>query len=279
MSENLEAFLSSQDTAPEAPAQGESTQLALEADAPESLPSAEPQDDVSRRADAIWREEREKRKELQRQVEQMNARWEQMVSRMQAPPTIPEAPSPDEEIPAFEDDPIGHLRAKNAVLEKQLGDVLTKQNQQTQAGQQAAQFQNFRTQVDTLETAFSKDHPDYGEAVNYLYSAVGNMAKAMGYPPEQVQQIISQTASDIAVRAMHAQRNPAEMAYEAAKQMGWTAASAEDGAASMQRPPTSLASVAGKRTNSGGTPSWDVISKMDDKEFDSFWTNFAKNAR
>ena len=151
-----------------------------------------------------------------------------------------------------------------------------------QQRQQAQQFHQLQSGVDAMETQFASQQPDYHDAVSFLYDNVGKMAAAMGYPPQQVQQVISQTAMDISVRALQAGKNPAQAAYEAAKAMGFTGPqpTTDEGEPAPQRkPPTSLSNVAGRRTTGGGAPTWDAISKMDDKEFEQFWSQMEKSAR
>lgn len=253
---------------------------------------APPQGD--RRDQAIWREERERRRELQRQVDAMNQRWQQMVERMQQgqqqqPPQQPTAESkPDQEIevPDFNEDPIGHLRAKNELLERQLQDVTAERSQRQQAVQQMQQFETLRTNVQQLETEFAKNTADYGDAVGFMYDQVRRMGVAMGYPESQLDGIVSQTAMDITVRALQQGKNPAQAAYEAARAMGWSGPqpAAEEGepapSAPRERPkpPTSLSGVAGKRTTAG-VPSLDAISKMEPAEFDEFWAKMERSAR
>ena len=80
---------------------------------------------------------------------------------------------------------------------------------------------------------------------------------------------------DIAVRALRSDQNPAEAAYNAAKQLGWGAQPPAANEPRRQAPPTSLASV-NARPSEAGSPSWDAISRMDDSEFDAFWGKFSK---
>jgi hypothetical protein len=261
---------------------------------PEPEPSAEqdqPPEGMDRKTEAIWREERAKRKELQGQVDQMNQRWQMMVERMQqgqveqpAPQQPQPTPKPQGEIevPDFDDDPIGHLRAKNDLLERQLQEVNQERQLSAVQRQQMAQFSQLQSGVDQMEQQFASQQPDYHDAVGFLYENVGKMATAMGYPPGQVQQVISQTAMDISVRALQQGKNPAQAAYEAARAMGFTGPqpTMDDGEPAPQRkPPTSLSNVAGRRTTGGGAPTWDAISKMDDQQFEQFWKQMEKSAR
>ena len=276
---------------PEAEAPAEPVAQEPPAEAPEGEPEAPPTG-LDKRGEAIWREERTRRKQLQEQVDKMNARWEQMVERMQAGQTQqPQAPqpaaeqAPEIEIPDFDEDPIGHLRAKNELLERQLMGVTQQTQQQQAATQQAQQFHQFQDGVDAMEKQYATANPDYHDAVGYLYGQVGKMATAMGYTPEQVKGVVAQTAMDITVRSLQQGKNPAEAAYAAAKQMGWAGVqpAAEDNGEQLQptpqkKPPTSLSSVAGKRT-AGGAPTLDALAEMDDESFEKMWKDMEKSAR
>jgi hypothetical protein len=287
----LNEFLASADAAPEAEAPAlEPVSEELNPDG--GLPPAEveseqpapeaPPEGLDKRSEAIWREERTRRKELQAQVEKMNERWAQMVERMQQ--GQPQAPQPAAaapeapEIPDFDDDPIGHLRVKNELLEKQLQDVNAERAARNQQAQQVQQFQQLQSGVDQMETSFAQTHTDYHDAVGFLYENVGKMAAAMGYNPQQVQQVLSQTAMNLSVSALQRGKNPAEAAYEAARHLGWDGQQQVAGSTTKPRVPTSLSSVAGKRV-AGGTPTLDAIANMDDAEFDKLWADMEKSAR
>jgi hypothetical protein len=298
----LNEFLASADAAPEAPAEpNDPTAFAPASEEmnpdggvppadepPESeRPTPEtPPEGLDKRSEAIWREERTRRKELQAQVEKMNERWAQMVERMQQgqpqaqqQPTA--APQPETEIPDFDDDPIGHLRVKNELLEKQLQEVNAERTARNQQARQIQEFQQLQSGVDQMETAFAQTNADYHDAVGYLYENVGKLAAAIGYNPQQVQQVLSQTAMNLSVSALRQGKNPAEAAYLAAKQMGWGGQQqvAEDPAPTPKpRAPTSLSSVAGRRTT-GGAPTLDAIADMDDAEFNKLWADMEKTAR
>lgn len=250
---------------------------------------------LDKRGEAIWREERNKRKELQAQVDRMNERWIDLVGRMQQqqqqptqPPQQPPESKPGQEtieVPDFDEDPIGHLRAKNEILERQLTEVNADRQQRQQTTAQMQQFQQLQAGVSQMEAEFAKATPDYHDAVGFMYANVAKMAEAMGYPPQQIQQTISQMAMDISVRALQQGKNPAQAAYEAARGMGYTGAKPPEqpptGGEQTPRPqaPTSLSSVAGKRSSPGGMPSLDTISKMEPDEFDKFWAELEKTAR
>jgi hypothetical protein len=244
----------------------------------------QPPEGLDDRGQAIWREERNKRKELQKQVDQMNERWMELVGRMQQPPAQqpPQPNAAEIEVPDFEDDPIGHLRAKNEILERQLQEVNQERTVRQTQTQQVQQFQQLQAGVDQLERTFAASTPDYHEAVGHMYGEVARMANAMGYSPQQVQQTISQMALDISMRALQQGRNPAQVAYEAARALGYSGPKPtqppEGEQAHTPQPPTSLSGVAGKRT-SAGTPTWDAIAKMDDTEFEKLWAQMEKDAR
>lgn len=252
--------------------------------------SDEPPAGLDKRGEAIWREERTKRKELQAHVEKMNDRWMELVTRMQTqqPPqqqVQPEESKPDQEtieVPDYEDDPIGHLAAKNRILEQQMAQFQQMQKAQEQQQQQAGQFQQLQQGVAQMEQEFAKSTPDYHEAVGFMYNNVAKMAQAMGYPPQQIQQTISQMAMDISMRALQEGKNPAQAAYEAAKQMGYAGPKppeTEEEPPARPQAPTSLSTVAGKRSAPAGIPSLDNIAKMDDAEFEKLWKEMEKAAR
>ena len=114
---------------------------------------------------AALHEERTRRQELQRQLEEyqeLRRRLDEVRDRIEKPaPATPEPPNPEE-------DPIGYLRWENEQLKTQMHDLRGKGEERfSKMDQQAAEDAQWQ-QVVQSEQAFRRDHPDFTDAVAHL---------------------------------------------------------------------------------------------------------------
>lgn len=197
-------------------------------------------------------EERAERRRLRDEMQQMRAQQDALVQRiLQSQQQQPAQHAP--QIPDFNTDPVGHLRAQNDLLQRQLREVtgyLGAQDQQAQqwTQQQAAQHQLMQT-LTADEQRFRTRAPDYDAAAAFLQNSRAAEYRALGMTnPMEIQQALQ---ADIAAMVNIAQRNGtsvAESAYNLAKARGYKAAQpaagASQGAVQQQDNAARLAAVA-----------------------------------
>lgn len=176
---------------------------------------------------AALHEERQRRQDLQRQVEQQRAadaaERQKMQERLDAlAKRFEPAPTPE---PTFNDDPAAFLKSKADATEQQLAEFKAWRQAQEQQAEQQAHMQRFDAQIIASEREFAPKAPDYTEAVAWLRNLRETELRdlyGVENPAERAR-IINQDIAALAARALQANRNPAEQAYNLAKMRGWTA--------------------------------------------------------
>lgn len=193
-------------------------------------------------------ERRRERDERQRLQQQQEALVQRILAAQQQPQQSQQAAP---QIPDFNTDPVGHLRATNEQLQRQLMEVtgyLQGQNQQQQqmTQQQAAQMQ-IQHRLAADEAVFRQQAPDYDAAASFLQQSRAAEYRALGMTnPMEIQQALNQ---DVMAMVGIAQRNGtsvAEAAYNLAKARGYKSAPAAQrpGAAQQQDAAAKLSTIA-----------------------------------
>jgi len=181
---------------------------------------------------------------------------------------------PQIQIPDINTDPLGHFQAKSALLEKQLGEINEWRKGQEKTSEQQTALQRVGEEVTRLEAEFTRQTPDYGDAMAHLRQTWIAEAKVAGVP-EQV--AIRARAMEIAQLASRSNRNPAELGYELAKARGYAKKAPGTTAQTQTTGPTletlqrgiasSKSTSAAPGRAAPGTPTIDALLQMDDDEF------------
>lgn len=179
---------------------------------------------------AALQEERAERKRLRDELGQLRDQQNALVQRILASQQSQQQPQ-QPQIPDFATDPVGHLRAKNELLERQLQQVAGYIGQQDQQQQQMTQAQRAQQEVQNFlvadEARFRQQAPDYDAAAKFLQDSRAAEYRALGMQnPMEIQQALNQ---DVLAMVNIAQRNGtsvAEAAYNLAKARGYKAAAA-----------------------------------------------------
>ena len=225
---------------------------------------------------------RQKAEAAERAKAEMEARYAADMSRLNERLAIiaqqnaqreqPKAP----EIPDINTDPIGHFQTKQAILEKQLEEARGFQQQQVQMTQQQAHLQKIGAEVSRLEQEFAKVTPDYTQAQQHLFESWAQEARVIGRQPEEA---IKFWSMQIVQHAAQQNKNPAQVAYEMAKQRGYTGAQPKPQAQTQQPQGPNLDTIqrglaASKSTSAApgkappsGTPTIEALLQMDDEDF------------
>lgn len=221
--------------------------------------------------------EREKRKaaegELTKIREQLDAlakMREQVASRK--PEALPEA-----------DDPaaLEHLRKRLGELEQ--GQNRVSQHLDTQAINDA-ELRQLGSVMQQSETAFREAQPDYDDAIDHVVQARARELALYGLTPPQIQQTISEEATEIVRSAVAQGRDPAELGYQIALSRGYQAKApeqkgngADKSAAEITLDAIAAAKASGKSLGSasGSTPkqlNTEAVLKMSPEEFDAVYS-------
>jgi hypothetical protein len=216
------------------------------------------------------REERERRREVQAQLQVLESRMEQILEAMQNQRQV--EPEDKEEPVTYEEDPMGYLKRQIEVLNQQLG-VTAKMAAEER---RMAQFNEMRNSVAAAEQAFAAQTPDYWDSVKFLQQRRIDELEALGYNEQQIAITLGQDTANIVSAAYRQGKNPAQFVYEMAKKLGFTgntigAGYRAQGTAS--EPPSSLSGMGGSST-SESVPTAQEISKMSDAEFNRLFKKY-----
>lgn len=196
---------------------------------------------------AALHEERERRKEMSREIERMrqdqSARDEKIERRLAA---LVQAQQPQP--PTFEENPAEHLRQQQA---------------------EAAQLQSIAGAVQRHEAQMLAEKPDYHAAVEFMRQQRAREFEAMGASPESAMQQANREMVEGALINARDGKNPAAVAYRMAELRGYRPAAVANGAETLQNQQRGLA--AAKTIGSGGRtegkPSVQALLDMSDEEF------------
>ena len=178
--------------------------------------------------------------------------------------------NPPPPVPKFEDDPAAHLKHQTEAVRAEI-EPLKEQLAQNRQQQEQAYAENRLTQaVSAAEAEFAQKTPDYLDAIAHMQRVADNNLQIMGVAdPAQRAQIIRRDAMALAVRALQAGKSPAELAYQVAKNQGFSGKPAGvDKIANIQKGQAASPSM----PSGGGKAPTEAISltalgEMDDDEF------------
>jgi hypothetical protein len=192
---------------------------------------------------AALHEERERRKELQRQIDDVNRRADERFNLI-AQKLAASAPAAESrrDIPDPEKDAVGAIRM-TAEEVKVLSDF--KRQVEAQAAQSQA-IQAVFAHASRLENEFESRTPDFQTASAFLRETRARELATLGVDPYRVQQILGLEKLQLAQAALQQGRNPAEIIYALAKMRGYApnAAAAKGRAANGEGEAAKLARIA-----------------------------------
>ena len=235
-------------------------------------------------------EERGRRKELAERMGRMEQTFQQLVLRQQQQSQPqPNGQAKQDQIPDYETDPIGHMRALLQNTQHELAS-LKGVTQQTRQEQEAyAQMQQSMSQYERHTQEFARATPDYTEAATFLRT-MREKALNRFMSPAEVDQRIQYEEGLLAGKAMMEGKNPAQLFYEMAKDWGYKAKGSEPQESKLDRLKNGQKASASLSTSKGaGTPagSADAMSlealselyKTDPVAADRMWDRMAKAGR
>jgi len=214
------------------------------------------------------RQEIDRRKELQGQLDQqrqqialMEQRFQTLMQRANA-----EAQPQPEEVPEFDDDPAAHLLAQQQKLQQQVAQQNAFLQRQQAEQQRQSQITHMVNTYTPMEEKFASEHEDYYPRVEQLKTQRLQMYQAMGKSEAEANQLVMNEAMSLVHQSLAAGKNPAEIIYQYAT----------TGAPAPQAPqatpaPQQAAPVPSRLGTRGSTPrasSMADLASMSDEEFD-----------
>lgn len=209
----------------------------------------------------------------QAQMQQFQQWQQQLAAQQQA--------QQQAEIPAFVDDPEGHINALKAQFEQRLNDMQGQQQatvHRQQLEQAAVQVQRDAQEVEPfvrqLEPKFRAAHPDYDDAREFVHANIRSQL-AVQYPGATLAEI--QGLENVATVGFlrHCQANgidPCAYVYQRAQALGYQTQHRAP-ATLPRRPPTSLGALpgGGRAPDEQGRLSASQVASLSNEQFDRLW--------
>lgn len=253
----------------------------------------DPEKDIDRNYKAAMHEEREKRKDIQRQLEENKRLVDEQKLRAEKLETtfqnfIQRVTQPQEKVPSFEEDPIEALRYQQEQIAKKLQQHDQNNQQRSQQEQTWQAYSQFMTAYHNSAKEFAKTQTDFTQAYTYLHTQRKEELLDAGYNTQQADILLQEDEAAIVANAFSQNKNPAEIIYNLAKRRGFTAAQQQTSQAknnvqkiqAMEKgmqASKSLSNAGGKAEN---TLSLESLASMDAEELDSFleknWSKLSK---
>jgi hypothetical protein len=220
---------------------------------------------------SAFHEERQRRKGFQAENTKLKNDLSRLSGRMeileqlarQTTQTPPLGPA-QSEVPDWDKDPLGYTKAKVDSTEQKLS-AIEKQAIQQQGFQQF--HQTVTSQIGKFMEEKGKD--EYSKAHNHLFTQMGNMMLAGGWPQEVVDKQIGNWVMEISAKAMQDGVNPGERIYEMAKKAGYTSRPpTEEKAAKIEKGLSASKSVSGMSASPPVKNRAEALLAMTDEEFD-----------
>jgi hypothetical protein len=189
-----------------------------------------------------------------------------------------------EDLPAA-DDPaaLDHLRRRIEETQQTVTRVTQHMDDQALGQQELAQLGGYMQQS---EARFREEKPDYDAAIQHVVEARAKELSYYGLTPPQIQQAISDEATEIVRSAVAQGRNPAELGYQIALTRGYRPAEGSGPQNGAEAKPTGANAVLdaiekaksqGKSLGSGGgsavkTLTAEAVAGLSADEFDAIYS-------
>ena len=215
------------------------------------------------------RQEIDRRKELQGQLDQQREQIALMEQRFQAlmQRANTEAQPESEQVPDFDDDPAAHLLAQQQKLQQQVAQQNAFLQRQQAEQQRQAQITQMVNTYTPMEEKFASEHEDYYPRVEALKTQRMQMYQAMGKSEAEASQMVMNEAMSLVHQSLAAGRNPAEIIYQYATATPQPAAPAPQATPAPQQA-APVPSRLGTRGSTPRAPTAYDLSTMSDEEFD-----------
>jgi hypothetical protein len=173
-------------------------------------------------------EARERAKEYRAKLEQMER--EQKEYRASIEQKLAKLVNPPQAKPDFTQDPAGHLKAELDETREAVKPLAERVENFEKTQEQIRIQHEITTRTQALEAEFVKKNADYADAIAHLQKVAHANLEAMGVDdPVQRQALVVQQSMGLAAQALQKGKNPAEVAYQLAKNYGYQPKAKEAG--------------------------------------------------
>ena len=235
--------------------------------------------DFSHRYKAAMKEERQKRQELQRTLEENRQKirsMEETFARFQQ--SLQEKYHQEQrerwqqQIPSMEEDPVGHLTATQNIMMSYILDHHQKNQQSQQMQQERAELNRMVDDYKANAVQFARKEPNFNKAYEFFVQKKQEEYQEKGYTPQEALYMLHEEEIDIVARANSQGQNPAERVYNVARKYGYQPQNSSlDRVEKGMKSNRSLGSVSNEGRT--GTMTLEQLASMDtnDPRFDKYW--------
>ncbi|MBH3378364.1 hypothetical protein [Pseudomonas asiatica] len=222
--------------------------------------------------------ERAARQQAQAQLAQMQAQLQQFQAQHQQALAQQQAAQQQAEIPAFVDDPEGHLEGLKKQFVQELEALRQGQQQQVQEQQIRAQVADAGAFIRQVEADFRQTNPDYDRAFEHVQTAANQQLRQL-YPQATEAELatVQQGALLSFITQCRAEgRNPCQEVFAKAQAMGF-----QGSHRAARKAPTSLSDVSGtsRTPDQRGNVRAKDIAGMSNEEFDRLFESMRNAER
>lgn len=244
-------------------------------------PKAEPEvkEEKLVRLEALH-EERGKRKELQRKLEQLERQQRERdavlndrLSQLYAASQPKNEPDPN--------DPLAVHDHKLEITQRELQQLKQRQQQEDYQRQQQAQRDGLVAWAQAQRDEFVAETPDFQDAYGFVLNRRLEELKALGLPPQEIRRTLENDELWIYHHAYQAGKNPAEVIYKMAKNTGYTGKKEvpnEKKIETLQKG-TEAAKSLGSGAAGSEWPTPEQIVAMDENEFAALKAKLSKKGK
>jgi hypothetical protein len=232
-------------------------------------------------------EARNENKTLKKELDELKQKWTGGEQKLEA--LMKRFAPKEDEPPAYDKNPLEHLKAKNDALEKEISAIKESQGKTEQQSEAQRQQTAFQAQVQSAERKFAVENPGYGEAVARVQEVWRAELEMAGVPDNLIESTLSRRGAAFSAAAMRKDQNPAEAVFKLAQRYGFKAEKEKD---EPNKDKDKLATIAkgqeaAKSLSSGkgaGEMSLEALATMSDEEMDAFvadpkaWKKLSKAA-
>lgn len=227
-------------------------------------------------------EERERRKEAQKRVDELaneNKKLRETFEKLIA------SSEKQQEVPSFDDNPLEALRHENETIKKQLAGLNQTESQRQEYSKQQESMQQFVRNYAEKATEFAKTTPDFKEAYSYVMQSRMEEFIAAGYSKQDALNLVHEDEAAIVANAFRQDANPAERIYKLAELRGYKKSSKEQDIKSankqkidsLEKGIKASATITNSGSHNDSKLTLEAIADMSDDEFDKVdWNKVLK---
>lgn len=244
------------------------------------------QDDLGRKYVPLGaiQEARNENKTLKKELEELKTKWTGGEQKLNA--LLQKIQGDKQELPAYDKNPLEHLKAKNDALEADLRTIKEAEEKRGKESEVNTQMAEFQRNVVSAEKTFAKENPDYAEAVAKVQEVWRHEYELAGVPEQLIDSMLARKGAQFSYASIQKEQNPAEAVYKLAQRYGYTKAEKKEESKDKDKLKTIAKGQEAEKSlttgKSGGDMSLEALATMSEEELDEYvaknWSKLSKAA-